>query len=201
MGFPDSVLATLVGRHIRDLRIADDTNSHRYSAVVLGCGGGRHVKMLLDMGIQNVMGMDSDPDMVSQCLKHSVPVRCTDITKEPVPQCHTVIAYGIAMVIPNLNLILARTCADQIIVNLRTPADPLVNLIQAPQVYPECVEGEILCPGHTLHELYYYLYADMHIPGYRQVETINTAIDATYLGEPRPDRSTRYRYIVFRRDV
>ena len=72
--YPDENLVRMVKSYLADNRINNDL-----TAIDLGCGTGRHVKMLGDLSIVNITGADTSFNALYKCLElYKFPVVLAD---------------------------------------------------------------------------------------------------------------------------
>jgi len=168
MRYPDSDLVGLLFRFARPGR---DVPNGRPFAVDVGCGAGRHVRLLNEMGYRAV-GIDIDPEMCAAARHNGVDVLQVAVEeyRPPTPP-ELVVCWGIMMLQPQVAEIVSGWQPLIVIADWRAPSS---SCFQWPDNTP--VPGQPgwvrLCrPGHVLHGCVYrsHRLCDCQIPGYQRV--------------------------------
>ncbi|MFA9478451.1 class I SAM-dependent methyltransferase [Phycisphaerales bacterium AB-hyl4] len=114
--FPDSDLVSLICKHL-------PSEHRRGGAVVVGCGNGRHVRLLGELGF-DAQGIDVDPQMIADAQANGVRAvhgRLEDyVSDQPI---NLLVAWGVVMIadIDEPTRQLARLDARYVVINWRTP--------------------------------------------------------------------------------
>ena len=65
--YPDEQLVRMLKRHLGSEPSSSVATTR---AVDLGCGTGRHMQLLRDLGLHDILGIDVSPQALAQCSKH-----------------------------------------------------------------------------------------------------------------------------------
>ncbi len=164
--YPDSDLVGLLYRHARPGR---DVPAEGARAIDVGCGPGRHVKLLSDLGYL-ALGLDSDEEMCTIARNNGVEAVCGPAEHYHPPQPpDLVVAWGFMMLVARGPQLVANWGPRIAIVNWRTPANTFFGF-PGNIVLPSGAV-RIQRPDHTLHgqEMFAHDLPACQIPGYQRV--------------------------------
>jgi len=114
MKYPDSDLVGLLYRYARP---APDA---RMTALDVGCGSGRHLAVLRDLGYQAI-GIDSDPVAVANAEHNGLDaVLCDASEYNPRTMPDLVVAWGFTMIVPHAQEIIAGWAAGLVVLDWRS---------------------------------------------------------------------------------
>ena len=162
MKYPDSELVGML------FRFARPTEPHQ-TAIDAGCGPGRHVRLLLDLGY-SACGVEADEKMVEMARQNGLEVHHARLEefRPPAPP-DLVVAWGLVMLVPGATRIIADWKPKTVIVDWRC-ADSQCASWPGNAVQPN---GSILLrqPGHTLDGQTYFFHRleDCELPGYERI--------------------------------
>jgi SAM-dependent methyltransferase len=162
MKYPDGELVGLLFRFARP-------ESAGLTAVDVGCGAGRHVRLLDELGYAAV-GLDSDPKMVEQARHNGVAASAGDVAAfRPEPPPHLVVAWGLMMLVKDAPAIIGSWRPAVVIADWRSENNDCLNWPgNQPQADGSIILGQ---PGHTLDGQRYFFHRleQCELPGYRRV--------------------------------
>lgn len=160
--YPDSDLVGLVFRFARP-------SAPGQPAIDVGCGPGRHVKLLAEVGY-DACGLDNDPKMIEQATANGQSARVADlITFRPAEPPGLVVGWGLMMLVPDAPALLAAWQPGCVIADWRTEHNTCLTW-PGNQKLPD---GRTLLsqPGHTLdgQQYFFHTLVECEIPGYQRV--------------------------------
>lgn len=162
--YPDSDLISLIMKHV-------DPIDRDGIAIDIGCGAGRHVKLLNDIGF-DAFGIDSDSSMINICKNNGINAFVSDITKfkydKPIK---LVIGWGLNMLVENVNEIIANNLSPEyLIMDWRSPDDNSCYNFND-NIFITEKKVIIKKENHTLNNLEYIFHRkeDCIVPGYELV--------------------------------
>lgn len=163
--YPDSDLVGLIYRFARPGR---DVPGDAPFALDVGCGPGRHVRLLDEVGYR-AAGIDADPEMCACCRDNGVHAVLADAAAYQPPEPPAlVLCWGFMMLVPDGPEIIARWRPQIVIADWRTPQNSCFQWPgnEAMAGHPGWVRFRN--PGHTLDgEIYRsHTLADCAIPEY-----------------------------------
>lgn len=190
--YPDSDLVGLLMRHARpgrDLPAAsgfaacatlgdpmhgraaeNETGSVlRPTALDAGCGAGRHVRLLEELGFQ-ATGIDCDPEMIEAAGRNGQNVQLADARDyRPGASLDLAVCWGFMMVVPDGPAIAASWSPKIIIADWRPRSNSCYQWTGNQQIGGGAVR--LHQPGHLLHGLTYYFHdlPECVIPGYDRI--------------------------------
>ncbi|MDD4891188.1 MAG: class I SAM-dependent methyltransferase [Phycisphaerae bacterium] len=162
MKYPDGELVGLAFRFARP-------SGPGLSAIDIGCGSGRHVKLLADLGYA-ALGLDNDPKMVEQAIANGQQAQVADLTTfRPADRPHLAVAWGLMMLVSDAPKLIAALAPQLVIADWRTEHNSCLRWPANEQL----PDGRVLLrqPGHTLDSQQYFFHtlAECEIPGYERV--------------------------------
>ncbi len=168
MKYPDSDLVGLVFRFARPGR---DVPGDGPRAIDVGCGPGRHIRFLNEVGYR-AYGIDFDPEMCDTARRNGIEV--TQVAaREHTPPAELALAvcWGVTMLLPDCPAIVAGWRPRLIIADWRTPGD---SCFQWPGNVPLAERPgwvRLHHPDHILHgdEYRSHELAECEIPGYERM--------------------------------
>lgn len=164
--YPDSDLVGLVYRYARPGRDVPATEPFALDA---GCGAGRHMRFLQDLGY-HAAGIDSDVEMIEAARHNGLDVQLADARGyRPDRPPDLAVCWGFMMVVDDGPAVVASWSPQIIIADWRPRTN---SCFQWPGNRP--LPGgavHLRRPGHLLHDLTYHFHdlAECAIPGYRRV--------------------------------
>ena len=165
MKYPDSDVVGLVHRHARPGR---DVPAGAL-ALDVGCGPGRHVRLLSELGYRAV-GLDSDPEMVAVAQGNGVEaVLASAADYRPAEPPALALCWGFMMLVADGPALIAGWQPALVIADWRSPRN---DCFQWPGNEPQPGGGRRLHhPGHTLHGQVYFAHEldQCELPGYERV--------------------------------
>lgn len=166
--YPDSDLVGLLFRFARPRR---DLHQDNPPAVDVGCGPGRHVRLLNEIGYRAV-GIDNDPEMCAAARENGVEVLQVAVEEyRPAVRPALVVCWGIMMLQPRVADIVAGWEPDIVIADWRAPSSSCFHWPDNTPVPGRPGWVRLCRPGHVLHNCVYrsHKLSDCRIPGYELV--------------------------------
>lgn len=164
--YPDSDLVGLLYRYARPGR---DVPAESPRAIDVGCGPGRHVKLLADLGYQ-ALGLDNDEEMCRIARSNGVKVICGPAQHYHPPQApDVVVAWGFMMLVANGPQLVASWGPTIAVVNWRSPANTFFGFAENITLPSGAVR--VQRTGHTLdgQEMFAHDLTACQIPGYQRI--------------------------------
>jgi SAM-dependent methyltransferase len=162
MKYPDSELVGLIFKFARPM-------SEGLFAIDAGCGSGRHLKVLEDVGYK-AMGIDADPNMCRTARENGFDVLETDAQSfQPLGPISLAVCWGFMMLVDNGPEIVASWQSDIVIVDWRSIENTCLSWAGNEKISDH--KFRLHNPGHILHEQEYYFHDldQCELPGYRRV--------------------------------
>ncbi|NLX15035.1 MAG: class I SAM-dependent methyltransferase [Phycisphaerales bacterium] len=163
MKYPDSDLVGLLYRYARPVR---DT---RMTALDVGCGSGRHLAVLRDLGYQAI-GIDNDPVAVDNAEHNGLDAVLGDASayNPPIPP-DLVVGWGFTMIVPCAQDILTGWSPGLVILDWRSRNNTWAHYVDNEWLSDGRVR--IVKEGHILNGLVYRLSTpdECEIPGYERI--------------------------------
>ena len=164
MKYPDSDLVSLLYRHARP-----SPANRGAAAVDVGCGAGRHLRVLEDLGYAAI-GLDSDPTMCRQARQNGFSVEELDAREfRPGAPLALAVGWGFMMLLRDGPALLASWAPAIVVADWRSHGNSCLRW-PGNQAQPD---GAVLLrnPGHVLHEQTYYFHEldACQLPGYRRI--------------------------------
>ncbi len=164
MKYPDSDLIGLLFHHARPA--SDQPNQ---SAIDVGCGSGRHLGILRDLGYRAI-GIDNDPVAVANARKtgfDAVVCEASDYSPDTTPSL--VVAWGFVAIVPKAESIIARWEPECVILDWRTHNNTFAHWKENERLD----DGRELInkKGHILNGMIYRFFDrdDCQLPGYDRI--------------------------------
>ena len=163
MKYPDSEVVALAHRYARPTSKGD-------VAIDLGCGPGRHLKLLADMGYMAI-GIDNDEAMVSTARENGCCVRLMDAGDYSAVEhsVKLVLAWGFVMVVEDGPEIIAGYNPEIVIADWRTFGNSCYSWPEN-EILSES-RRRIVRAGHGLDGMVYNFHkiSDCNIAGYERI--------------------------------
>ncbi len=162
MKYPDSEMVGLVFRFARP-------SESGLNALDVGCGPGRHMQVLVDMGY-NAVGFDIDPEMCQIARSNGFDAMESDAAQfvAPTPLALAV-CWGFVMVVEDAPKIISSWQADTVVVDWRAEDSSAATWAGNERLDEN--RFRLKNPGHVLHGQDYYFHSldQCEIPGYERV--------------------------------
>jgi SAM-dependent methyltransferase len=162
MKYPDSNLVSLIC-----VTIPKDERTRSKKAIVAGCGAGRHIRLLYELGFFSY-GIDNDPEMVKLAEANCGNAFYQDVLEYiPRTKPFVVVAWGLFMLCPKAAVAISKWGAEYIFSDWRTPYNSCCYWARNKKDNDD--DGIVLAnPSSHLDGLKYYFhyYQDCNIPGY-----------------------------------
>jgi SAM-dependent methyltransferase len=160
--YPDSELVGLAFRFARP-------PSAGLAALDAGCGPGRHVQFLAELGYR-ATGIDSDPKMVELARQNGVEAVQADFHQfKPAERPHLVVAWGLVMLARSTPAILASWQPELIIMDWRSEGNRCLTW----RGNERTPDGAVVLRkhGHVLDGQKYYFHSlvECEVPGYKRL--------------------------------
>jgi len=168
MRYPDSDLVGLVFRYAKPGRDLPDSAPR---AIDVGCGNGRHVRFLNEVGYR-AFGIDIDPQMCETARDNGVEVLQIAVEQyRPVEPLGLVLCWGVMMLVPQIPEIVAGWNADVVIADWRTPNNSCFHWPGNVPLPDRPGFVRLNQPGHILHGCEYrsHQLSECQLPGYERI--------------------------------
>ena len=168
MKYPDSDLVGLVFRFARPGR---DLSADRPRAIDVGCGPGRHVRFLTEVGFR-AYGIDFDPEMCATARQNGVEVTLVAAHEHTPPApLSLAVCWGVMMLLPDCPALVARWQPEIVIADWRTAGNSCFRWPGNTPVPERPGWVRLHQPSHILHGDEYRSHerSECEIPGYERI--------------------------------